>query len=50
MINHEFTLHELQDYQYVNREEDLGLLGLRKAKLSYGPALMWEKYEVKLND
>ncbi|MBR6696642.1 MAG: DUF2156 domain-containing protein [Lachnospiraceae bacterium] len=50
MINHEFAVNELSSYQYVNREEDMGIEGLRKAKQSYGPVLMWEKYEVKLND
>lgn len=34
MINQQFVLHECMDYKYVNREEDTGAEGLRKAKLS----------------
>ena len=43
MINQQFVTHEAQDYQYVNREEDTGAEGLRKAKLSYHPAFLVEK-------
>lgn len=43
MINQQFILHELMDYKYVNREEDMGLEGLRKAKESYKPVMMAEK-------
>ena len=43
MINQQFVTHEAQDYQYVNREEDTGAEGLRKAKLSYRPAFLVEK-------
>lgn len=43
MINQQFILHEAQGYQYVNREEDTGSEGLRKAKLSYRPAFLVEK-------
>jgi hypothetical protein len=43
MINQQFIIHELSDYTYVNREEDMGLEGLRKAKESYYPAFMVEK-------
>ena len=43
MINQQFAEHECREYQYINREEDTGSEGLRKAKLSYRPAFMVEK-------
>jgi len=43
MINQQFVEHECKDYKYVNREEDTGSEGLRKAKLSYRPIFMVEK-------
>ena len=43
MINQQFVEHECGDYRYVNREDDSGMEGLRKAKLSYQPAFLINK-------
>ncbi|MBR5510481.1 MAG: DUF2156 domain-containing protein [Lachnospiraceae bacterium] len=48
MINQQFLEHEAAEYRYVNREEDTGDEGLRKAKLSYRPVFMIEKGNVTL--
>ncbi len=48
MINQQFLLHEASEYRYVNREDDAGQEGLRKAKLSYHPAFMVEKGTVRM--
>ncbi len=44
VINQQFLENEWQNYTYVNREEDMGIPGMRKAKLSYRPAFMIEEY------
>lgn len=48
MINQQFVLHEMQEHKYVNREEDDGIEGLRRAKESYYPEKMVEKYRAVL--
>lgn len=46
-INQQFLLEEFPEAAWVNREDDLGLEGLRKAKMSYMPADFARKYLVK---
>jgi hypothetical protein len=48
LINQQFCEKRWQDVAAVNREQDLGEPGLRKAKLSYNPDRLVEKYRVRL--
>jgi hypothetical protein len=47
VINQEFLVHEAGDCRYVNREQDLGIKGLRNAKMSYNPSGFVRKYRVR---
>jgi hypothetical protein len=44
LINQWFCRYGLTEFEFVNREQDLGIPGLRKAKESYHPHHMVEKY------
>ncbi len=46
-INREFAGRGLATYEFANREQDLGLPGLRTAKMSYRPCRLVKKYDVR---
>jgi hypothetical protein len=48
LINQQFLEKAWSNIPYVNREQDLGVEGLRRAKQSYHPAHMVEKFTVAL--
>ncbi len=46
LVNQQFCERTWGDIKYINREQDLGIEGLRKAKLSYHPVKIIDKYEI----
>ncbi|MBN2104970.1 DUF2156 domain-containing protein [bacterium] len=50
IINQQFAEKEWHNAFYINREQDLGVEGLRKAKMSYNPHHMVKKYRIRLMD
>lgn len=48
VINQQFLEKAWSEVRYVNREQDLGVAGLRRAKESYHPDQMVEKFVVTL--
>jgi hypothetical protein len=45
-INREFVRREWPAFEFVNREQDMGVEGLRRAKLSYQPARLLKKFSL----
>lgn len=45
-VNQQFLINCFSEAEFVNREDDMGLEGLRKAKMSYNPVELVKKYTV----
>jgi len=49
-VNQHFSKDQWSDTKFINRESDLGDAGLRRAKMSYQPVKMIDKYTVTVVD
>ena len=50
MINQQYVKNECTEVDLINREEDMGIEGMRKAKRAYHPIKMIEKYMLSPRD
>jgi hypothetical protein len=46
LVNREFVRREWAGFRFINREQDNGILGLRRAKTSYHPHHFVKKYNI----
>ena len=49
-INQQFLYNDWNDMEFVNREEDLGIAGLRHAKMTYNPIKKIKKFEATMKE
>jgi uncharacterized protein len=49
VVNNEVAVRVAQHFTYINRESDLGVAGLREAKMRYHPHHLVEVYSLKLD-
>lgn len=47
LINQQFLIHEFPEAELVNREDDMGIEGLRHAKMSYEPIGFARKFRIR---
>ncbi|MEG1972563.1 MAG: phosphatidylglycerol lysyltransferase domain-containing protein [Oscillospiraceae bacterium] len=47
MVNREFSRFLRPNYRYINREDDVGIAGLRLSKESYSPVFMYKRFTAK---
>ena len=47
MINKQFVINAAEGFEFINREDDTGDEGLRRAKLSYQPVCIIQKFNAK---
>jgi len=48
-MNQLFSQYAFADVEFINRQDDMGIPGLRKAKQSYNPITMVKKYILTIN-
>ena len=48
LVNQQFCARQWNNLTFINREQDLGIPGLREAKLSYNPDHFIKKYRITL--